>query len=462
MNKSALPLLLCLCLAVAAKAQYYGQITDAFGRELVLHGLNTSGSAKQDSAHMPWIQEADVDREYRQFGFNVVRFLIFWGAIEPEKDHYNEAYLRKLKERVEWYTSRHIYVFFDMHQDVWGYGVGDNGAPVWTGAHTLIKKLIPDKWPWWMKNLEPKVIRSYVHFFAYRRHKELQQHYIAAWQKVVRLFLDNPYVIGYDLMNEPHGGKVVKTLAGGFERRQLIKMYQRLIPAIRGIDTIRYLFFEPRSFGVNFGMKAHLPAVHDSLAAAPRLVYAPHCYLRFVDIGGEYRPKHLKEMPHWFAMRDKELQRQQCPLLIGEFGLSPQKKDFALYLHDLERMADERHASWTYWSNDHGGWSPLKPDNTASPILPELLRVYPQATAGHLLRYSYEPANRTFEMEYISDGKISRPTEIAVPRSLYPAGYTLLVSGAGEWHSETDPETNGLRLFVSDAQAQVVVHLTAK
>ena len=112
-----------------------------------------------------------------------------------------------------------MYVILDMHQDVYGYGVGDNGAPVWAASPTKIKKLIPDKWPWRMKNLEPKVINSYVQFFKYKKRKELQQHYVAAWLKVISLFKNNPYVLGYDLMNEPHGGKLVKTLAGGFGKK---------------------------------------------------------------------------------------------------------------------------------------------------------------------------------------------------------------------------------------------------
>ena len=170
------------CIAfIAFTVLSYGQsfdrdIHDSYGRAIILHGLNTGGDAKHNMDHQPWIKESDVEREHIDFGFNCVRYLIFWGVIEPEKGQYNEAYLQEVKKRVEWYTSRHMYVILDMHQDVFGYGVGGNGAPVWASAHPLIQNLIPDKWPWWMQNLEPKVIRSYVHFFMYKKHKDLQQH----------------------------------------------------------------------------------------------------------------------------------------------------------------------------------------------------------------------------------------------------------------------------------------------
>ncbi|MBS1617561.1 MAG: cellulase family glycosylhydrolase, partial [Bacteroidetes bacterium] len=246
-------------LGVVAGAQVVAPIRDAYGRTVILHGLNTAGGAKNSPGHQPWIQEKDVEREHRDLGWNAVRYLVFWGAIEPKKDSFDEAYLAKVRERVKWYTDRSMYVIIDMHQDVYGYGVGDNGAPEWAATYTRIKNLIPDKWPLCMQNMEPKVLHSFVTFWKYKKRKELQDHYIRSWLRVVDLLRDDPYVIGYDLMNEPHGGKVIKTLAGGFERQWLTAMYKRLIPAIRREDTMRYIFFEPRSFGTNFGMPSHLP-----------------------------------------------------------------------------------------------------------------------------------------------------------------------------------------------------------
>ena len=443
----------------SSQAQFDREIHDAYGRALILHGLNTGGDAKHSADHQPWIREKDVDREHTEFGFNSVRYLIFWGAIEPERDQYNEAYLQEVKKRVEWYTSRHMYVILDMHQDVFGYGVGGNGAPVWASAHPLIQNLIPDKWPWWMQNLEPKVIRSYVHFFKYKKHKDLQDHYIKCWQKVAQLFHDNPYVLGYDLMNEPHGGRIIKTLAGGFERRQLSKFYKRLIPAIRSVDTLRYIFFEPRSFGVNFGMKAHLPQVNDTKAGKPKIAYAPHCYPAFVDIGGGYTAKYRSQLSKWYHVREKEQAKHQAPMFLGEFGLSPDKKGYDAFLRDLNRQADSIHMSWSYWSNSLGGWSPLKQDLSPSPILWELLRVYPQSTAGKLVSYSFDQVTKDFQMEYVSDAAITQPTEIAIPSLLYSHGYDLSVTGTKDYKTEVDPVTNTLRIFALKSNSDVKISI---
>src|SRR5580693_10665182 len=81
-------------------AQDIFNIKDAYGRTLILHGLNTGGGAKHIPGHQPWISEADVQREDTAFGFNAVRYLIFWGAIEPVKDSFDENYLAQVKKRV--------------------------------------------------------------------------------------------------------------------------------------------------------------------------------------------------------------------------------------------------------------------------------------------------------------------------------------------------------------------------
>jgi endoglycosylceramidase len=434
-------------------------IKDQYGRTLILHGQNTGGGAKWSPGHQPWIAESDIDREQKDWGMNCVRYLIFWGAIEPEKDQYDTAYLQQVKKRVEWYTGRHMYVFFDMHQDVYGYGVGDNGAPVWAGSPTRIKNLIPDKWPWWMQNMEPKVVNSFVQFFKYKKRKELQQHYISAWLKVVNLFKGNPYVLGYDLMNEPHGGKILKTLFGNFEGKWLNNFYSRLIPAIRSVDTSRYIFFEPRSFGVNFGMKSHLHQVHDSIVH--KLVYAPHLYMTFVDVGKEYKTRDKRDLAKWFEHRGHEVAMHRSALLIGEYGLSPHKKDFDKYLHDIFAEANKRHASWTYWASDPGGWGPLDKDRKPTPILQEMVQVYPQATAGTLVSYTYDQDKRSFDMIYISGATATLPTAIAIPGSIYPAGYDLTVTG-GPYKTDTDPKTNALLLYVSEPGARIEVRVENK
>jgi len=206
-------------------------------------------------------------------------------------------------------------------------------------------------------------------------------------------------------------------------------------------------------------MKAHLPQVNDTKAGKPMIVYAPHCYPAFVDIGGGYTAKYRNQLSKWYHVREQEQVKHQSPILLGEFGLSPDKKGYDAFLRDLNRQADSIHMSWSYWSNSLGGWSPLKQDLTPSPILWELVRAYPQATAGRLVSYSFDQVSRNFQMEYISDAAIAQPTEIAVPSLLYGHGYDLNITGAKDYKTEVDPVTNTLKVFVLANNSDVKISI---
>ncbi|HRJ62362.1 MAG TPA: cellulase family glycosylhydrolase, partial [Azospirillaceae bacterium] len=89
--------------------------------------------------------------------------------------------------------------------------------------------------PWWVKNIDPSVIGAFVNFWRYREHQYLQDHYIAAWQKVALRFRDNPGVIAYDLMNEPHAGDLKKALGARLTGREAV-----LVPRTRQSDGRRF------------------------------------------------------------------------------------------------------------------------------------------------------------------------------------------------------------------------------
>ena len=101
------------------------------------------------------------------------------------------------------------------------------------------------------------------------------------------------------------------------------------------------------------------------------------------------------------------------------------------------------------------------PDRSMSPILWELLRVYPQATAGQLISYSFDQAGRKFAMEYVSDTGIAKPTEIVIPSLLYPHGYDLTITG-GKYRTETDERTHTLMIYAGQNGANIKVLISPK
>lgn len=439
------------------------KIKDEHGRQLILHGLNTSETVKFSSYnYLPWVKEKDVEREAADFGFNFVRLLTSWVAIEPQKGVYDEVYLRKFDEIIKWYTDRGIYVMIDMHQDLYGEKVGGNGAPDWA---CVTDNATPVDWPaeipWWVKNIDPMVINSWVNFWEYKEHKFLQDHYVGAWTLVVNRYKDNPYVIGYDLMNEPVPGDLIKLLSGDFEKKWLPDLYDKLIKEIRKVDKNKYIFIEPIPAQVSFGFPSFLRKIEDEIFPS-RLVYAPHLYPAGLHEGGAYSQNDKRSLGNWVSERKKELVRQgNIPLLTGEFGVHPNSPGFDEFIKDVHTQMDENLWHWSYWSNDFGWWAPLNPDLSESPIANHLIRSFPRATAGELISFSFDMESRVFKMKYRNNKNISEPTEIVLPKRWYPNGYHLMVSGTKKYTTGTNKYGNVLELKVDDF-ATVEVEISPK
>lgn len=439
-------------------------IQDQYGRQLILHGLNTASNAKSDSLRNPWISESDVERELNIFGFNVVRYLIFWDAIEPQKDFFDDAYLDRVEERVNWYSSRGMYVMLDMHQDMYSIIFGGDGAPAWacrTNGAAPIE--LPGGTPWWLKNIDPQVVNSWINFWAYTNHKDLQDHYILAWKKVIERFKNNPYVIGYDLMNEPWGGDLIKVfITGEFERYQLTAFYNRLIPALRAADPDKYMFFEPTPAPVTFGMPSNLRKISDTRSSS-RTVYAPHCYPFDTHEGTGYTAASKSQLIDFERERKKESQLHgNVPVLIGEFGLTPHQAGFDEYLKDFHKMSDRNQWHWMYYSNDRGGWSPLNADGSETLIGPWLVRTYPKATAGKIKSFSFDTDTKIFEMTFVANAAIGEPTEIFMPNRHYPSGYDLEVNGTTNYTQNFNSAKQVLSFSTTENDKEISIKIAPK
>lgn len=439
-------------------------IQDQYGRQLILRGLNTSSSAKGQTLRNPWIVESDVEREAKDFGFNFVRYLIFWDAIEPQKDVFDEAYLDRIEERVNWYTSRGMYVMLDMHQDLYSIFLGGDGAPEWACRTNGVPPIdLGSGTPWWLKNIDPTVINSWINFWSFTAHKDLQEHYLLAWQKVAERFDKNPYVIGYDLMNEPWGGDLAKVfLTGEFEREQLTAFYKRLIPGVRNSAPDKYIFFEPTPAPVTFGAPSNLGGVKDTRNVS-KLVYAPHCYPYDTHEGLGYSPAAKNQLRDWEKTRNNELKKQgSIPLVCGEFGLTYEQDGFDTYLNDFTAMADRNLWHWAYWSNDLGGWSPLDENRNESPILPLLIRAYPKATAGKITNFNVNIQTNEFVLEYVSQNKMGQATEIFIPKRRYPNGWNVSITGLENYTKSYDEASQVLSILTNENGKTVSVKIESK
>jgi endoglycosylceramidase len=436
-------------------------ITDERGRALILHGLNVSGDAKWDPERMPWVEREDIARMAREWGLNFARFLITWDGLEDVQGVYDEAYLDRVSERLNWFDDYGILVVLDMHQDLYGPRDSDgrifrgNGHPAWSmitdGLHYS-----PSPINWFLDYFTPAVTRAFDNFWDHDGHPELQDHYAAAWAHIAERFRDHPAVLGYDIMNEPWPGSLNADVAA-FDTGPYRAFLERTIAAIRAVDRDGWIFFESRALGPNSGEPSYVPVLDDPRRGENRLAYFPHYYSLIVDAAGQYHPEIDESIETWAENRTLEARAQGAPLLIGEWGTGTNVSGFAEYLKDVARMADHTTSGWAYWSYDLGGWSPVDADRNETPQADILVRAYPQRIAGTPRSVDYDPETRTLRLSFWKKPGVSGATEIYVPRRrFFPEGFDLEVGDwEHQWRAAWDPEREILSLC---ADRRVLLH----
>jgi hypothetical protein len=238
---------------------------DKDGRVVFLRGVNLGGSTKIPTkpdgstyrtegffehrnvsfVNRPFpLEQADEHyRRLRSWGFNCLRFLITWEAVEHSGPGiYDEEYLDYLYKVVKKAGEHGFYVFIDPHQDVWSRFSGGDGAPGWTlekvgfeitkfketGA-ALVHQTHGDPFPrmlWPTNAYKLAAATMFTLFFAGNDFAPktkiegipaqdfLQQHFLGTIKKVAEKLQDLECVIGFDSLNEPQRGYVeVKDLA---------------------------------------------------------------------------------------------------------------------------------------------------------------------------------------------------------------------------------------------------------
>jgi endoglycosylceramidase len=420
-------------------------LTTKDGRIHILHGMNVISAAKSDPLRVGGTTKQDFLDLSERWGFNAVRLLIFWDGIEPQKGVYDEEYLARVRERLDWCAEAGLTVILDLHQDLYSIQFGGDGAPDW--AVITNDEPFERQEPWELNYVQPAVRAAINNFwFDGEQHEELQTHYINAALKALDTLADHPTVIGIDLYNEP----TMATLHGllHFERKYLTDFTQKLINTIREKHTDLWIFFEPSALGPNQGFRSGLGKLNDPREGEPRLVYFPHIYTLDLDINGQYMglPLHIH---FWAHQRRRETRRFQTPMMVGEFGLDENKPGALAFLTKALNVFDNIASGWTYWSYDRGGWGILSQEGEEMQKAEVLERPYPQKVAGTQPEYHWNPVDKVFTLSYeTTTSKL--PTEIYLPNRHWPEGWQLVNQGV-EIESSFNEETRVLSVTAKEA-----------
>jgi endoglycosylceramidase len=395
-----------------------GHIRDGVGRALILRGLNVSQAHKGP----PWFDfhgPEDFARMRADWGFNSVRLLISWAAIEPERGAYDAAYLDAVGERLDWARDAGLLVVLDMHQDLYGVGfAGGNGAPRWTCAEDRYAAFTP-KTPWFLGYADPAVAACFDDFWKSRA---LQDDYAAMWAAVARRFKAHPAVLGFDVMNEPYWGTFPIDV---HEASRLGPLYENVVARVRGEAEHWLAFLEPSS-ARNLGLPTQLPEF-----SFDRVVYAPHSYNADAEAGKGFDPAARAALLDNVQKFRAEAERWGAAVWIGEYGGNANHPGISEYMgaqYDAAGLIGAGQMYWEYGKND--GYGFLGPGGEEKPALAAaVVRPYPERIYGNDLSWSFDAATRTFHLSLNPVAGTSAPSELVVPTRVYPNGFQVECGG---------------------------------
>ena len=421
-------------------------IKDQQGRVVILRGVNAGGDSKIPP-FIPFTSETSAE-QIKSWGMNLVRYVTVWEGIEPMEDVYDTAYLDDMAQRINWLTLRGIYVFIDMHQDLFAREFCGDGAPQWaaTGDPSQLSVPYPSCGQNWFLNYpSPPVSQSFTKFWT---DTALQSHFINAFKLIAKKFRDNNMVIGYEIFNEPWNGVFTPST---FEQVYLTPFYKKVINAIRSEDPGAVIFFEP------YVLAAGIPQSSLPGLGASNIVYAPHYYVPGALTGGVSDPASaISGIDQDLTLVQQKAVELGSPALLGEFGAYPVTTTNGLSLiQGYYNMLDKHLMGgtiWDYavedtWNNE--GMSLVNPDMSERPYVNAVVRPYPMAIAGIPTSISFSPATGEFSLEF--DGtRITAPTIIYIPPRVYPNGISVQASG-GIYTTDT---TSGELYFTTTGSVQ--------
>jgi len=460
------------------------RIVDDLGRDVLLRGVNITslGEYWQGHPELPPTQPTSDDDwdAMEAAGLNVIRLVVHWSRIEPERGAIDEAYLDDIEAYVDAAAEHGIYTVIDMHQDAYSAfiytpddetcpegsspGKGWDGAPAWaTITDDLSTCTTGDR------NSAPAVIAAWNHF--YDDTDGIQDRFVASWTAVAARFADRPEVAGFDLINEPETSRHHSELTPLYEG-----LLGDLVRAIRGTGAEQLIFLEPALPAADNSLGLIFPDPEGMGVEPFNLVGSTHNYAESIDTTG-LSLEATNAMIHALA------ESQDTAVWIGEYGFWSTSESV---LEVAGRYAASEDAylqggAWWQWRQPCGdphslgwtddGWQPHDTivhlnsmDCTADTDLGQtaeffalLSRGYPRAAPGTLTLIESDPETGTLRVEADADEAggtvvVWTPTEDAthaawsegldgLDERIAPGGRLLVgtVTAAGAYAVGVDP-----------------------
>lgn len=512
------------------------QFQDEEGRTVVFHGVNvvyklppyTPVTESFDPFYS--LSQEDV-RLMKGFGFNLVRLGVIWESVERSPGVYDLDYLHKMEEIVNMLGEAGIYTLIDAHQDMFSRLFCGEGVPAFYAKElyhetecksNLLSRLlrmvgacIPLKTFHWRYDEEglpliedcrvgflkfhqsPELTTIYNSF--YQNENNIQDKFASFWKTVAAKFKDNPYVIGYDLWNEPWPGDLWSDLRsmwpGHADHSQVLPFFRKLDKEIRSVHPDYISFFEPVPFpdtmplfgGQVLGGLTETPAGKDYLDKQVLNLHSYCCQAR-ADACAYGEPsladaKDLCTKFHKSKMKSnvKNAKSLGVPYIVTEFGACSNSEACYYEMKGFVEAAEENLVSWTYWMyKPYGDHTTTASEHTEGMFLdtglPQqfkvkaLTRTYIQSYQGEPLKSHFN--NDTFDYfgQFIYNPLINAPTVVyANTDEFYTNGYDVVVTdadgrpvhieGGDTYYTNGQPNYYSFKIKPGNAPANSIINI---
>ncbi|MBT4062357.1 MAG: carbohydrate-binding protein [Lentimicrobiaceae bacterium] len=258
--------------------------------------VDLMGQDKTDTFFDTWLDnhvtKDDVD-SLAAWGYNSIRlpmhYNLFTLPIEDEPVSGENTWLTKgfnmVDSLLSWCEQNNMYLILDLH-----------AAPGGQGENAAICDYDPDK---------PSLWES----------QDNRNKTVALWAKLAKRYTDEPWIGGYDLLNE-----VNWNLSGNTQLRAL---YEEITDSIRAVDTSHIIFIEGNWFANDF--TGLTPPWDDNMS------YSFHKYWNYNDPGSISWALDLRN-------------QYNIPLWMGESG-----ENSNVWFTDAIELFEDNNIGWSFW-----------------------------------------------------------------------------------------------------------------
>ena len=205
------------------------------------------------------------------------------------------ASVRNIPEFLAWCKANRMYLILDLH-----------AAPGGQGKDANISDYDPAKPSLWENEAN-------------------RQKTIALWRKLAERYASEPWIGGYDLLNEPNWTFEGKDKNGkeDLSNKPIWDLYRAITKAIREVDRNHLIIIEGNGWGNNYN---GFPGPWDE-----NLVMSFHKY---------WNPNTQEAIARFLALREK----YHLPLWLGESGENNNQ-----WFRDCVALVERNHIGWSWW-----------------------------------------------------------------------------------------------------------------